>query len=273
MRTQTTIALLSMILILIACEKVVVIDLNISNQQIVVEAELFMRKADSYVKLSKTGSFYEDDEFETIQNATIKVIGSNGDESSFIEDAVEPGTYIPDRNKPFFSAIPGVSYTLSIDIPEGDGTITSVSTAPTRVPLDSITIEYLEGGFGRERFLIRLHFTDPPGEENFYRVREYWNNSTGETFGFFVFSDELFDGTTTDYPMFRIFPREGDGITVDLICIDKANYLYLKGLEAIHDQGPFSASPGNPLSNIEGIDAIGYFSASSQTRQSIVVTK
>ncbi len=262
-----------MILILIACEKVVVIDLNVSNQQTVVEAELFKRAADSYVKLSKTGSFYEDDEFETIQNATIKVIGSNGDESSFIEDAVEPGTYIPDRNKPFFSAIPGVTYTLSIDIPEGNGTISSVSTAPTHVPLDSITVEATDAGFGRERFLIRLHFTDPPGEENFYRIREHWSNGSLETHGFFVFSDELFDGTTTDYPLFQIFPREGDGITVDLICIDKTNYLYFNGLEANTHRGPFSAAPGNPLSNIEGTDAIGYFSASSQTRKSIVVVK
>ena len=249
-----------------SCEKVVVIELNEANQQRVVEAELSSHASLTYVKLSKTASFYGTDEFEKIQNAVVKISGSNGSESIFSERNDEPGTYYP-FNPPFLVAVSGITYTLSINTAEG--LITAVSSSPTHVPLDSITVEPRQGPFGHGEYLIRCHFTDPGEEENFYRFKIYWANWTNY---FQVISDELINGISTDFPLFRYFPDEGDSVVIEMMCIDKATYLYFNALEeAAEGGGPFSAAPGNPLSNMEGTDVIGYFGTNTVSYQGITI--
>ena len=73
MSTSKYLFLAYIILILSACEKVVVIDLNEANQQSVIEAEISSNKDGSFVTLSKTASYYGTDDFETIQNAVVTI--------------------------------------------------------------------------------------------------------------------------------------------------------------------------------------------------------
>ena len=90
----------------------------------------------------------------------------------------------------------------------------------------------------------------------------------------FVDNDEFTDGQTiksqlnfnndTNDPARDI--KTGDSLTLQMLCIDAAVYKYWYSLNDGATGANQSASPANPVSNITGGSAVGYFSA--QTLQS-----
>jgi hypothetical protein len=141
---------------------------------------------------------------------------------------------------------------------------------PHQVMIDSIKLIISQGGIvshNKKAYSLKVHFTDPPNEANYYRFDVFHNDSLYP--GFVVSKDLLYDGIST-YQFFMNYEmRIGDTIGVLLSSIDKANYNYFLVLG--QSNSPFVIAPGNPISNIQG-DAIGYFGAFAQSYQTIIVT-
>ena len=87
----------------------------------------------------------------------------------------------------------------------------------------------------------------------------------------FTISDEFINGTQTDFPLFGFLPNENDSVVIQLQSVDQSTYLYFEGLDANDRGGPFAAAPGNPLSNVQGTDVIGYFSAFTVDSKGITI--
>ena len=244
---------------LFSCEKVIYIDLNEADPQIVIEG-IVLNDDESYVKLSKTGSYYQAVDFETISNAYVTVEDEAG--NSFIFTESEAGHYINDS----FSGNTEQVYHLKVTVDDLD--ISSTSTMPKLIPIDSLTYEIEAGRLGfREGMTIKCHYTDPSNVDNFYLLKFYQNGE--KVSGFEVKSDRIDDGNATYYSYRLEDYQYGDVIDVKFYSIDEANYEYFN-LNSNGGGMRQSAAPGNPESNLIG-EAIGIFGAYALSKSTVVL--
>ena len=101
--------------------------------------------------------------------------------------------------------------------------------------------------------------------DNFYRLKAFLGGEQED--GFLSLNDEFFDGSSTYFPIFESTFYQGDSVTIQLLSIDEVNYRYFTALTA--SQG--GQVPGNPITNLNGEDAVGYFGAYAKSEQSIII--
>lgn len=248
-----------LLLALTACEKVVEIDLNDADPQIVVEGVIRSEMGDNYVTLIRSASIYDDNTFDNITGANITVVDPAGVTHLLAETT--PGRYTGSS----IAGLPG-SYSLNIDVE--DKTITSTTTMPQPVALD--TMLYREsGGFGpSSTFVLEAGFSDPVAAVNYYRFRIFKNGVMEE--GWLLYDDGIINGNAVELPLFPNQYEIGDTAHVEMLTIDAASLKYYESLANGQGNGFFDAAPGNPESNLEG-GAIGYFSAWSVDAKTIII--
>ncbi|MEX1002917.1 MAG: DUF4249 domain-containing protein [Crocinitomicaceae bacterium] len=255
--------IISLILFFFSCEKVIEVPLDEASQQIVVEGTLYDQPDESVVKLSRTGSVYDDSGFEKISGAQVTVTDDQGNTYNFLEDGNQAGSY---RNSSFLTQ-PNYTYALTIYV--DDDTLTAKSSTKGSVVLDSLTYIPQYGGFGTEdtTFLVFYNFSDEAAQENYYRMIPYVNDERSDFL--YLQNDQLFNGKTIRAPFFAESIEAGDTILARLISMDKENYKYFNTLSN-NDGGAFSPTPANPVSNIEG-GALGYFGAYITDNDTIII--
>jgi hypothetical protein len=260
------ILIFSLLTLLASCTKVVDIDLNEANQRIVIDAKISYESWDSTnlhsrVHLTRTGSYYTNNTFDTISDANLSIKSNSG--------AIYPlhyssrGYYV-NSNIPMGNVNDEYELFGTIDGKE----ITSKSTIPTRVKIDSIGAYPLQfGPHGTDHLTAVCFFTDVAGENNYYRLKIIVN---GLRYGsIYITRDDGQDGKQIAYPFFKAPINVSDTIDIELICMDEFSFDYYKVLSQNLGAGGFSAAPGNPESNIKG-DAIGIFTAQTSSRASII---
>lgn len=257
--------LVFVILTVSSCEKVIDIPLEDAERRVVIEAVLRDIPGENYVKLSKTGSVYDDSNFEKISDATVKVTDQSGTEFFFSPVIGQPGTY----NHPTFVVQNDNSY--SLEVATGTDVFTSFSRSYYTPKLDSLTyIEQIGSfGFGTDTtYLVFFSFVDKAGEENYYRVIPNVNGVPDGTY--YVTNDELFDGQNYTQPIFATTVEKGDTVLMELLSMDKGAYSYFFSFGNASSDGQFGPTPGNPVSNIEG-GAIGYFAVYTTDTLSLII--
>lgn len=256
--------------VLSSCEKVIEIDLKDAKQQIVVEANIYNGKGNNFVKITKSGSFYESNAFETVNAANVLVTNTSG--QSYVLTEIGDGIYHNDTLDGVFLN----EYKLNI-LSEGK-TITSISTMPNLIKIDSLSSEAIEGAGGgpgsggngsadKINYKVYIHFTDPINESNYYRIKLTYNDKYIPDI--FVIDDALFNGLSTQLPV-RMGFIKGDKIKLELLSIDKSYYEYYRLLSE-NDMGAMSTSVGNPVSNVIGEDVIGAFGAIAIDSDSLIL--
>lgn len=241
------------LLIFTACEKVVYIDLNAANPRIVVDATVTDTGSElgvARIDLTWSGSFYEDNTFNPIENAIVKITDPRGNVYPFQE--TEKGVY---TNTTAYKVIVGDEYIL--DIKTEEEVLTATTTMPRMVKIDSLSYEDAQYDYYDEgaRNLI-CFFTDPPNEENFYYMKIWVNDTLQE--GIHLYTDEEDDGQQIKYTFFyKNIVVESD-VVFELYTIDEITFDYFYQMASDQSGFGMSAAPGNPPTNIEG-DAIGVF--------------
>lgn len=156
----------------------------------------------------------------------------------------------------------GGKYDLTVET-EGK-TLTSTTTIPIGVPLDSLYYKEVPGAAPKYReMFVRLN---PPEGEHFYRYFIGLGNSNpGQTSVRSTFSDKLFSNEALDFKLLKpvtrtserrdptvFFYQLGDTVTLKWSIIDKSHYRFWRTLEYNRqNQGPFS-SYTRVETNIEG---------------------
>lgn len=278
--TKKSLILVSSVFVFTSCEKVIDIDLNNIEPEVVIEATITDTEGPYLIYLSKTGDYFEPGEYPAISNGLVIISDDQGVIDTCIE--IEPGVYQTNNIK-------GKSdhyYSLYVEI-EGK-TYTAETYMPEKVELDSITYMYtnaLSPG-GDDGYLMKCQFVDPMGQENYYRIKTYKN---GELFiepgnEIVIWNDVLFDGVNADIPAKRggdMFSLN-DTISIELLTIDNKMFQYYTslinslasgsgGMESMGKNMIIgAAAPTNPPTNLTN-GAVGYFAAYCVSKQSIII--
>lgn len=263
--TACSLRLLILIMLLFTgCEKVIEVDLNEANPEIVIEANLSSTTNLAEVKLSKTGSYFGDSPIEKISNAQVRVEDEFG--GSFVLEEVENGLYQNDK----ISLKEETVYQLFVDIEEGD--YESTSKLNPVVLIDSLTYFYDDGfAFLEEGYTIKIHFTDPAGQNNYYRINIFANDSIKiHEEELIIFDDRLVDGQALEIVLRGMIFEPGYSVTTELVSLDEGAYEYYKIFQDLINVNPGSAAPANPTSNISN-GALGYFSAWSSDSKTVFI--
>lgn len=246
----------AVVLFSFSCEKVIDIPLNEADRRVVVEATLYDIPNESCVKISKTGSVYDDSGFEKISNAIVTVVDDLGQTHTFTEDPANPGTYLDST----FIVMPNRVYSLTI-VNDGE-TYTSVAETNSTPALDSLDYQIQTDGFFQEpgdtNYFTFYSFTDVASETNYYQAIPIKNGEPSGTD--YITDDALFNGNSFRQPFFADSFESGDTLDAVLLSMNEGAYTFYLSLAANSDGGGFAPTPANPVSNIEG-NAIGYFGA------------
>ncbi len=252
-----------------ACTKVINVDLNSANPDIVVDAEVTDSVTSYTVNLTQTVNFSDNNIFPVVNGATVVIRDNAGNSETLAETS--PGNYITSH----LQGVDGRTYYLSIT--SNGKKYTATSTMPYGVALDSVIADTTShrggGGFGGHgggsttpavpNVTVRAVFTDPKGVANYYRLIEYVNRVPNYN-NIAIVSDQGQDGSQITENVVRrdTSIHAGDTVKVVLESIDANVYEYYRTLKQVTkaQNGIQTTVPGNPTTNLSN-NALGFFSA------------
>jgi hypothetical protein len=243
---------------LFSCTKVINVNLNNANPNIVIEGIVSDAPGPYDVKLTQTVHFSDPNSFPPVTGATVKITDSVLGITDVLKEVV-PGTYVTQK---LLQGLIGHTYQLYV-LSNGQE-YTASSTLPEKVSLDSVTF-YSTNIFGTKSTSAIANFQDPAGIANYYTFTEYVNGQAiNQTFNF---SDRLSDGKYIRRQLFNdsSYINPGDQVSIEMHCVDSRVWQYFNTLGQARGNNSQAITPANPLSNISN-NALGYFSA--QTVQS-----
>jgi len=164
--------------------------------------------------------------------------------------------------------IPGKRYNLQVNI--GSKTLNATSQMPQSVSIDSLYVSSMSMT-NEKTYYANVAIIDPAEKGNAYRYVQYVNGVKGKDV--FIQNDDISNGKKITNSLFgqdndKI--KVGDQIRVELLSIDPSVYTYWLTLWQSATGDGNSASPANPVSNING-GALGYFSAHTTNSKSVTV--
>lgn len=251
-----------------ACQKVINIDLNEAAPHIVIEGLITDGDGPYTVKISKSGSYFNQPELPPVSGAQVIISDDEGTVDTLKE--ITAGIYMTSLMR----GIPGRTYTLKVSAENKD--YTGSSTMHSHVAIDSLRLikdDSQRFGFRtdtREEMHKEIHcyFKDPE-EKNFYRIKVITNDST-EASHYRLYDDQYTNGQETDLRVAH--PKSGDITTILLYSLDGGTFEYYRTLEDIIDSNPiFGSTPANPNTNLSN-GALGYFGAGAVSSKTIVIT-
>jgi hypothetical protein len=268
------------VIALSSCEKVIDIDLNESDNKLIIEGKI-NNDGECSVKLSQVKNYNQDNEFPGVTDAIVVINDDQGNLDT-LEQGI-PGMYYSDE----IIGTPGATYSLYVSW--NNQVYTSVCRMPELVQIDSLTIRK-EVFFVDTTTIAIVHFNDPGAVNNYYRYLYTINTTLNKDYN--VESDRFYNGLSveTRIPIFNGGPNGGPGgggpggpgnpgpgplnpdtLRLEMWGIDQSMELYYRTLSTtIQAASGQQAAPANPESNIIG-GALGYFSAYSISKASIVI--
>lgn len=246
------------LVLMMSCQKVIDIDLNSKDPQIVIEGNVTDLSGPYSVKISQTVNFSQTNTFPAVSGAFVTIADNLGNSENLIETS--PGIYQT-------STLQGVSgRTYYLTVVSNNKTYTAESTIPALVTLDTLILEP-NLSIGPAYYIIPF-FQDPVGQGNYYRCLETINQVRVKEY--FLYDDNLTDGLVNGQPILNFNDEliSGDTVAIELQCLDKATNLYFYSLQ--QTTSGQSGAPANPESNISN-HALGYFSAHTSRTKTIVI--
>lgn len=253
-------------LFVVSCEEVIELELRDADPKLVVEGTITNAAGPYIVKLSKSRKFYENNNFEYVQGATVVVSDDKGNSETLTE--LTDGRYRIDS----LTGIPESLYTIDIQS-EGD-TYTGSSYMPKVVKVDTFNLYYDDGKssiFKPEGYYINMTFVDP-AEDNYYWVKAYQGRGEVKSNGRpmlgadYQFGGEKGAQRTIQIDLPFAFGTKDNTTVVDsgkvfLYSLAKDDYDFYTTLQELSGAGgSFGSIPKNPLSNISN-GGLGYFGA------------
>jgi hypothetical protein len=242
-----------------SCKKEVRLDINSTEERIVIEADISPSKTVNYVIISKTVNLYENNTFPGVRGAVVTISDNMG--YYVVLDEEKRGYY----RVISFPGISGRKYYLTVkyDNQEYQG----VCTMPTLVNLDTVVVSKFNFGQNEATGFLPL-YQDPIGIKNYYRFLKYHNGKRIKGTAFL--SDDFSDGRINREPLFDSETqfKKGDTVKIDMQCISMEVYYYFYSRAQTATQQ--SSAPANPVSNISG-GALGFFSVHTIQSKTLVI--
>ncbi len=271
--TLRCLAAAATLLLAASCQKVITLDLQASAPRLSIEGNLADDGQPCTVLLARSVSYTDTNVFPAVSGAVVTLSNDAGGLET-LRETTTPGQY---RGSTILGQ-PGRRYTLRV---EADGqAYVAVSTLPSPVvPLSGLRVQKSAIGSNIQAL---PDYLDPAGTRNYYLFRQYRNGRLNKNV--YLQNDEFTDGKpnvrglgtgggggggSTDADKLVA----GDSLRVEMQNVDVNVYEYFRTLNlTLQGGGMATASPANPKSNFTG-DVLGYFSAHSVRRRTILVPK
>lgn len=257
---------LSAVLGLSSCEKVIEIDLNTPETQLVIEGNVTDQLMRQTIRISKSVPYTDSNVYPPVSGATVTVTNDQGQSWNFLE--TQPGRYTSSR----FKGEASLTYTLQVNV--DNVTYTAISTMPQAVKLDGLGLKSFTFG-DEENKQVEVYYQDPDIKVNQYRFTMQVNGLPVNRI--FVENDRFTDGKEATSTLFynpdndNEKLKEGDEVEVEMQSIDKPIYTYWFAISQQTQNGPAAGiTPANPPSNIDN-NALGYFSAHTTERRILII--
>jgi len=246
------------------CEKVIDVDLNEADPEIVIEANVSSYTGFGEVSLSQTASYFGESSIENISNASVLMENELG--KRFELEEITEGYY---RTMAILPEV-GLNYKLIVEA-EGERYESSSRLNPM-VPIDSLQWFYDEGFAYRDGgYSVKISFNDPADVQNYYRIKVFENDTlVNSADDLVLFDDRLIDGQILEVSLQGFVFEQGDTVSVQLISLDRGAFEYYNTFRELTNVNPGSAAPANPTSNISN-NALGFFSAWSADVESVII--
>lgn len=253
-----------------SCQRVISVDLNNANPQMVTEAIVTDQPGPYTVSLSTSGDYFTPSlYFPPVTHAFVTIADNLGVTDTLKE--ILPGTY-------HTSVLHGgAGRTYNLRVVAGGKEYDAISTMPPRVPIDTLVALHSRESDGDQVYNLYVIFKDPPEPGNYYRMnlRVSVPISPDSIDGrrYHLYNDKLTNGNEAAVRIrMRNYFQPGDTVWVDLLSIDKASYDYFNTLNNVltSDRSPTSLAPANPNTNLTN-GALGYFAAFSVDSKMIIL--
>ena len=227
------------------CEDVIDVDLNETEPRLVIEASINWFKNTTgntqSIKLSLTAPFFNDTVLPA-NGASVQITDANNNTFNFIEENTT-GIY---KNTTF---IPVINQTYNLTINYQNEVYTATETLKSVTPIDYIE-QINDGGFTGEDIELKVFYTDPAAEENYYFFEFISDIPVLPTLE--VYDDEFTNGNQ----IFGYYTEEdlaaGDEVTIRNYGISERFYEFMfillqQGSE--DGGGPFETQPATVRGN------------------------
>lgn len=246
-----------------SCEDLVDIELNYSNERLVIEGQLNWiketKQTEQFIILSKTTPYFENQRIPA-NNAQVEIIDQKNNIYKF-EELNETGTYFPLDTIPYNL---GSEYTLQIDFENqkyrGSEILNPVAQI-IEIKQDSIPL------FGNMATQLEAYSLDPVDENNFTYF-EFISDRLENT-EYNVYRDDFSNGTEYYGVLLDRDLEKGDRVRFRQYSLSKTayQYWYLLILQNTQQGGPFQTNPANLNSNMVNLsksenNPLGYFRVS-----------
>ncbi len=258
-------------LALFGCEETVELNLEQSQEAIIIEGLVTGQPGKQYIRISRSVGFNQSGQNPAVQDAVVSVEDNEGNNYPFVEK--EPGYYVP--LAPFTGKV-GNTYTMTARVGEN---LYSASELMNYVPpFDSLSfrIDKEEQASPEDEgryYEVLVYIKEPQATTDYYLAKFYRNDTIQNWDGgwAFAYDDLLLNDEINNLPV-PFYYAQGDQARVEMYAVTRQCYKYYLGLnENINsDGGMFSGQPANLPTNIEG-GAIGYFQVSGLASAEIKV--
>ena len=248
-----------------ACEDVITVPLDETDQKPVIEASLETNSyAQAYITLTQA---YNNQSTSTKLSDAVVWLTNNAENP--IEVSLQPlgdGKY---RSANIINTDEGLAYTLHVQI--GEQTYTATDSMRRIAPVDKITIELADPLQTRPSIMLWAH--EPAGKGDYYRWICYFNHTPVLNPVLYALADDqLVDGQDIEgatifpaefaYRSLNVTIPEGTPVQVKQLSLTKAAYLYYVQMQTLSfGQGLFSPPPANLPGNFSN-GALGFFRVS-----------
>ena len=269
--------LLAFVLTAIGCTERIELELDDSQQRLVVQGWFTNQLKNHEVNLTLTSSYFYNQQAPKATGATVSI--SDDDGNVWTLDETEPGKYLT----PEMAGEMGNWYTLNIEY-EGEEYNATSWMRPV-APIDSMVIRVLdplvEYGFpGDPYYSVRLWTQELPGQGDYYMWQTYVNGfGVRDTLRELTFVDDgIYDGiyiadVEIDYLEISTEANPGDTVLLEQYNIGSEAFSVFIGIlnETAWNGGLFDAPPANVKTNISN-GALGYWGAAGVSEyQSIIL--
>jgi hypothetical protein len=260
---KNILAIAAVILGIASCEKVINVDIKNAEPKLVIEGTIDDAGNPATVTLSKSAVFSANGNYPKVGGALVSIKDNLGNTYSLPETSA--GKY---TNASLLGVI-GRTYTLEIKL--NGVTYVASSTIPRKMDLDTIIVSTgIATGTSSSAAdkVAGVVYEDLPGFGDNSQVIATINGVRNRTL--YVADDIFTDGGSSPFYTFNpnLKLKAGDTYTAELRFIDKNVYRYLYG---VGDLLSGNTVPANPNTNITGGDVLGYFSAHTSEKKTIIV--
>lgn len=260
-----------------SCEKTILLDLEDTQNKVIIEGQVTDRPGFQFVKLSRSTGFYGSGATPRITTASVEIEDNEGNLIAFVHNPNNhpdsAGYYLPENE---FTGVINRAYTLTVTV-DGEQYVAKDSLIRL-VPIDKLEVriddlEQEDPQKPGQFYQMLMYVTEPQDTRDYYMFKCYRNGKLEKAFESDVYyaDDEFIQEQIDGIPM-PVYFAKGDIASVEVFSMTREAYIFYRDLDKVlnNDGGMYDPPAANPRNNLSN-GALGFFMTAAVQTASISV--